>query len=47
LKKKMDSKTTEFAATFNIDNCNGNKKKLKAWLKINLKGTFTRDIPWL
>jgi hypothetical protein len=39
--------TPKFYSIIDVEDSNGNKKRLKAWLQINLKGTFTREIPWL
>ena len=39
--------TPKLAAASNAEGSNRNKKRLTAWLQINLEGTFTRKIPWL
>jgi hypothetical protein len=39
--------TPKFYSIIDVKDSNGNKKRLKAWLQINLKGTFTREIPCL
>jgi len=41
------SNTTKFASSSNTKGSSGNPERLKAWLQINLEGTFTREILWL